>query len=192
MKQRGVIGMLLIILSIVGVFTWEVWARKELTFDQVLVFNQDVAKAAEITEEMIDSKKVAKRTPGAILWKDRKEVVGKVATQVIPKGSEVFTVYLSESYLVIKENQFIVAIPSHIILSIPEKVQRGEKVFLYSTDERDASEYLFSTRVVSAKRDDRGYASTPSASLEVIVSEKEARKIAKTIGDSKKLVVLCR
>lgn len=192
MRQRGFLGVLLILLSIVSIFSWEVWARKKLTFDKVLVFNRDVVRAAEINDKMLDYKMVAKKTPGAILWKDKDKVIGKVATQVIPKGSEVFTVYLSDSNLIMKGSKFIVAIPSRFILSMPDRVSKGDKVFLYAIEDNGDAKALFSTNVVSARRDGREFNPTTSTSLEVVVNEKEAQRITKLMSRDKKLLVLCR
>lgn len=193
MKQKGIVGIILIIIAILGVFTWEVWARKELTFDKVLVFNKDLVRAAEIRPEMLESKLVARRTPGAIMWKDREKVLGKVATQVIPKESEVFTVCLSDSGLVPDKDKFIVAIPEKMILSIPSEVKRGDEVFFYRIDKASKPpSFMLSARLVSVKRSSRDPNSASSASLEIIASEGEARQLAQAMGQDERLVVLSR
>ena len=57
-KGKKVIGILLILISIAALFTWEKWGKNRFLYEDVLVFTQNIEKGTVITEEMIDTVKM--------------------------------------------------------------------------------------------------------------------------------------
>ena len=57
-KGKKIIGIVLILVSIAALFTWEKWGKNRFLYEDVLAFSQNVEKGTVITEDMISTVKM--------------------------------------------------------------------------------------------------------------------------------------
>jgi hypothetical protein len=128
----SILGLILIIFSLAGVFWWETKGRSELVYKDVIVLNRSVEEGEVISEDMITKIKVdpSNLIDGALRNKD--DVLGKKAKNYIPKYSQLSSqFFLSQEELMAKEEKYIFTIPVDWIITFPNSLRKGDIIYLY-------------------------------------------------------------
>jgi len=128
----SVLGLIIMILSLVGVFWWETRGRNELIYEDVIVLNRSVEEGEVVSEDMISKIEVdpSNLIDGAI--RNEGDVLGKEAKHYIPKYSQLNSqFFLSEEELMPKEEKYIFTIPVDWIITFPNSIRKGDVIYLY-------------------------------------------------------------
>lgn len=194
--KRMILGMVLIVLAIGGMFFWETAGREMFLYDEVLTVTQDVEESTIISEEMLALKRVAKATPGALTKKDVSNVLGKEATQFIPAQTEVFEQYFADSKLVVhaEDNEYVLSIPNKWLESYPQSLRRGDQVYFWCEGTKVTSATVVyvkdSSNTEVTSDEDRLTASSNVSLVEIIATEKQADLLSTYAKEGKKFVIL--
>lgn len=133
---KGIIGLLLIVISVGLIFYWEVYGRESILYNDVVVLTQEVKKNDVITEEMVTYEKREGNTiiEGAII--DARGIIGKAASCFIPKGAQLVKKYFENTELVLSEDEYIFRVPNEWLKAYPNSLRRGDTIFFHeiSTD----------------------------------------------------------
>lgn len=172
---KRVIGILLIVISLMGMMAWERWGKSEFLYDEVLVLRKNVEKGTIITEKMLTAKKL-NIDEDYLAYEDRKEIVGKQAAAFVHQGVPLFEEYFEEPKLSADEKRgtFVLALTQECILAKPETLSRGDKVFFFFGKDFVTAAYVSVT-------DEDG--------VEVIVDRKQAASLSEIINEGGKLVL---
>jgi len=166
-RSRQVVSFILIVVSILGLFSWEKWGRDRFLYDDVPVLRQDVDPGTPITESMLTTAKMENVPADALSESDLSDIIGTEAGQYIHRGVPLFAAYFSESGLTADAglDRYVMTIPEGWIASMPSSISRGDHAVLYLDDEKVAE--------VPVRQYD-----TDGNSLEVMVTRKEAKKLS--------------
>ena len=175
-KFKPIIGILLIVVSISGLIVWEKWGKDKLLYDEVLVLRENVEEGTVITESMLTAKKMS-IDEDYISFDERKTVLGKETAVFIHKGVPLFSEYFRFPLLSpsVERGDYVLALPQESILSMPESLSRGDRLFLFYKTELLTSVYVSKVEL------DEG--------VEVIVKQNQAMQISKVLSAGGRLVL---
>lgn len=175
-RSKQIIGILLIIISIIGLAVWEKWGKAQLLYDDVLVLRDNVAKGTVITASMMETRKM-NITEDFITFEEKDEIIGKETAAFVHKGVPLFAEYFQEARLSPgeKRGDYVLAVPQEWILSKPETLSKGDKVFFFCGEEILTSAFVSSIGTEEL--------------IEVIVDQLQAEKISKVVTEGRKLVL---
>ena len=74
-KGKKIIGIVLILVSIAALFTWEKWGKNRFLYEDVLAFSQNVEKGTVITEDMISTVKMDIGEEDQLKSADKKSII---------------------------------------------------------------------------------------------------------------------
>lgn len=128
---KGIVGLLLIAISVGLIFYWEIYGRESILYDDVLVLTQDVKKSDVITEDMVAYDKREGHTiiDGAIV--NLSDIIGKAANCYIPEGAQLVQEYFEDTALVLKEGQYIFRLPNEWLRAYPNSLRRGDTIYFH-------------------------------------------------------------
>lgn len=132
-KLKTIIGILLIVLSIAGMFFWEVRGREVVMMDEVLVANQEIQGGETIADDMF----TVKRIPKSLLLehvlkpKDLPSLNGKVSAQRIAKNDQIVPIYFDVDSFRMDQNQSLFVIRPEWISMRSSALRRGDIVDIY-------------------------------------------------------------
>lgn len=114
------------------IYFWETKGREQFLYSEVVVLNQSVEANTLITSDMLDLIKINPNNfiDGAVVEKEK--VIGKSSTHYIPKNSQLASEYfIDENVEAVKEDQYIFTIPADWIVTFPNSLRRGDKIYFY-------------------------------------------------------------
>lgn len=132
-RGKQIIGMLLILVSIGALVTWEKWGKNRFLYDEVLVLNQNVEKGTVITEAMLEKKHMDVSERDCIKAEELQTAIGREAAFFIHKNVPLFSAYFLPEGLTPDESRgrYILSIPSHWLAAAPRVPVKGRQgVFL--------------------------------------------------------------
>ena len=146
------------VVSLVGIISWEAFGRDELLFTDVLVLNQDTEAYTVISKDMLAVKKVYKPSQLSYTINDVEKVVGKQATQFIPMAAELHQRYLSDPTLLVNEqnDEYVFSFAVGNLKAYPRSIAKGDNVSVYYRD------HLILQTTVLGLRDSNGNEITQS------------------------------
>lgn len=135
-KMRSVLGVLLILLSIAGLFFWEWKGRDAILTEQVLVAKEEIRKGAVVDGAMFEVKGVPKANllQDALTPTDMGLIQGKVASQLIAKNDQIVPDYFRENEFSLKRNESVFVIRPEWIAMRSSALRRGDIVDIYGTN----------------------------------------------------------
>ncbi len=152
MSQRikSIFGIILLVASIVGIYSWESWGRQRLTTKQIIVLSTDVSANTLITEDMLT---YSYRSMEHIIDNpvtDKNDIIGKMSKGFIASNSALSQYYFEEADLIPQEGEYIFQLPKSWIKSCPSTLRRSDDAYLYPILEKeerheninDESEYM--------------------------------------------------
>lgn len=173
---KRVMGIFLILLSMMGLMVWERWGKNALLYDDVLVLRDNIEKGTIVTEKMLTAKKL-NIDEDYLAYDQREEIIGLQAAGFVHEGVPLFAAYFQEPNLSPDETRgtYVLALPQECILTKPETLSRGDKVFFFFGKH-------FVTAADVAMAEEKG--------VEVIVSKSQAEAISEILNQGEKLVLV--
>ncbi|HWQ78921.1 MAG TPA: SAF domain-containing protein, partial [Anaerovoracaceae bacterium] len=134
-KLRPVLGILLILLSLAGLFLWEWKGRETITTEEVLVAKEEIHKGALVTGAMLTAKGVPKTglLEGALVPRDLDLIQGKVAAQLIAKNGQIIMDYFRDDTFYLEQDESIFVIDPGWIAMRSSALRRGDAVDIYGS-----------------------------------------------------------
>ena len=177
-KGKKIIGIVLILVSIAALFTWEKWGKNKFLYEDVLVFTQNIDKGTVITEDMISSKKMDVSEADQLKSTDKKQIIGREAAFFVHKGTPLFKEYFIEEGLTADETQdrYILSVPTDWLLSAPKTLGRGDRAYFYFNGK------FVTSALISFVEEER-------KSYEVVVSSKQAEALCKIASRGDEMVI---
>lgn len=196
-KNKRIIGLVLIVVSVCAMIAWEKWGRQTLMYDEILVINEDTEKGQIITEQMLGTIRVENPIKGSLRAEDYTNILGTETVQFIKRGTPIFDRYFEDPALVAGEdsNEYIMAIPNSWLESYPQTLRRGDKAYFYARGSFITSAVVAfakdgTNQEVVSKDDDRLAASSTVSLIEVVISDVQAKQLADIAEAGTKLVIL--
>ncbi len=168
-----------------------------MTYEEILVFSNDVAKGTVITADMIKTKRVEDPDENAMRTKDWEGIVGLEAIQYVPKGTALYEEFFQDQAFSVgdEKGQYILSIPNEWLKSYPQTLRRGDKVYFYCDGEivtwasvayaKDSS-----NQEVNDLDDERLNATATVSLVEIIVDEEKALSLGRLADEGKRFVLL--
>lgn len=135
-KLKPVLGVLLILLSIAGLFFWEWKGRETIMTVEVLVAKEEIRQGARVNGGMFIAKGVPKGNllDGALTPADLNLIQGKAAAQLIAKNGQIVMDYFRENeFRLIGEESVFVIDPGWISMR-SSALRRGDVVDIYGSN----------------------------------------------------------
>ena len=175
-RSKQVIGIVLIVISILGLIAWEKWGKDQFLYDDVLVLRDNVEPGTVITASMMTTKKM-NVTEDFLAVEEKENLIGMETAAFVHKGVPLFAEYFQEPKLSPSEQRgdYALALSQDWILSKPETLSRGDRVFFFCGEEVLTSAYVSAIGTEGL--------------IEVIVNAQQAAKISKVVSEGKKLVL---
>lgn len=151
-RLKGIAGIILILLAIGILFSWESFGREALTYDSVIVFKDDIQKGTIIQKDMLGIMKLQKDTliDGTIQNPDL--IIGKRSNTFIPRALQLCNEFFSDPELVTGDGNNILSVPMDWIYSFPQTLRRGDLVHFYLLDKKLIGEDEENKEVFSEER----------------------------------------
>lgn len=177
-RGRKAIGLLLIVLSITALVTWEKWGKNRFLYDDVLVLKQNVAAGETVAADMLEEVKMDVRVEGWIRPEEKKQIAGRQTAFFVRKGLPLFPEYFRSQKIRPGEEEgtHILSIPAAWISSAPSSMRKGHQAFFYSHGKKLTSAYVYAV-------------SEEEPAFEVAVTEQQAQLLAKTAQNGDAFVV---
>ena len=202
-NKKLMLGILLIVVAILGLFGWEVWGRQQLTFDEIIVLNEDLAQGDIVKKNNLKVKKVAEKNEDSITKENVSKIINKTARQFIHSNTELYDEYFDFKGLSADKTNFIYAIPNQWILSVPQTLRRGDVAYLYAvSEEKNSKKYLTNAKVAYTKDNSsnevrsndktRLEATSSISSVELVVNKDQANLLTSHFIKDTKLLIMYR
>ena len=135
-KLRSIVGILLILLSIAGLFFWEWKGREIILMEEVLVAKEEIQKGTIVSSSMFVEKGVMKEmlVEEALTQKDVERLNGKVASQLIARNDQIILDYFRNDEFYLEKDETIFVIDPSWITMRSSSLRRGDLVDIYRTD----------------------------------------------------------
>jgi len=171
-----IIGTLIIVATLIGVYAWETFGRERLTYRPVIVLKNDVLAGSVIKEDMLDVQyyEVDKIIKDAIT--DKNAIIGLSASHFIPRNTQLHPNYFEPIDLVLKDDQFIFKLPNDWILSVPDTLRRKDTIAIYEVNAKQIEKLYNSaaiTKPVNQSADDNNASEINTLTSEQIDSVQE-------------------
>ena len=133
---KPVIGILLIVVSAVGLIWWEKYGREEFLMTEILVAERSIEKGEVVSEEHFQVIKIMKENliEGAITSKSKGVLNGKISNQFIPKNGQICEDMFLDQEQLIGENQSIYVIKPHWIHARSSSLRKGDTIEIFVSD----------------------------------------------------------
>jgi hypothetical protein len=176
-KGKRILGMLLICLSVAALFSWEKWGRDRFIYEDICVLSKDVGRGVVITEEMLDTIRVERRSKDIMGPEDARWLTGRESGQFIKGGMPLFKEYFKAPGLAADESldRHVLSIPATWIDSCPLTMTRGDRAYFYTGGS------LITDLSVSKVSDDEGF--------EVVATRKQAEALGRIASSGRKFVI---
>lgn len=135
-KLKGVIGIALLVIVIIGGYVWESYGRQALTYTDVIVFKKDVQENEIVTADMLGVIKLEKRTLIDNVITDANKIIGNETTTFIPTKMPLTKKFFANPDLTTGKNKYTFKIPEEWIYSYPQTIRRGDEIYIYPINEK--------------------------------------------------------
>ncbi|HVI42191.1 MAG TPA: hypothetical protein VM577_16180, partial [Anaerovoracaceae bacterium] len=135
-RLRSILGILLILLSIAGLFFWEWKGRETILMEEVIVAKEEIQKGTMISSSMFITKGVPKPNmlEEALTSKDLNQLQGRVTSQLIAKNDQIIMEYFGDSEFYLDRDESIFVIDPSWISMRSSALRRGDIVDIYGSN----------------------------------------------------------
>lgn len=178
-RGRRIIGILLILVSIGALVTWEKWGKNRFLYDEILVLNRNVEKGTVITEDMLETRHVDVSEKDCIKAEELQTALGREAAFFIHKNVPLFTDYFMQEGLTPDKSRgrYVLTIPSGWLAAVPMFLSKGDQAYFYCGGK------LVTSALTSAVDPENGR-------IDVVVSDKQAAELSSLAVEGQKLVII--
>ena len=103
-RSKRTIGIVLIVVSVLAIFSWEKWGRNHFIYEDILVLDRNITRGDLITEEMLKVIKSDAMVKNCLKEKDKEKILGMEADQYIHKDTPFFEEYFTYENLAISDD----------------------------------------------------------------------------------------
>ena len=135
---RTIVGIVLIVVSIAGIYTWEMYGRKAFTYEDILVFKDNIEEGTVVTEEMLGYVKVSRDSIIKDAIVNPKKVVGQTTTTYLPALTQLVPEYFEDTEVALKYDEYVLSIPSSWLVAHPQTLRRHDTAHFYAVKEDSA------------------------------------------------------
>lgn len=134
-KLKSFVGILLILLSLAGLFLWEWKGREMILFEEVLVAGEEIQKGTLVNRSMFHTKGIPRENlvEGALIPADLQLLQGKVTSQMIAKNDQIIPQYFMDNKFHFKRDEAIFVIDPSWIAMRSSAIRRGDTVDIYDS-----------------------------------------------------------
>lgn len=136
-RAKGIIGILLVVLAVAGIFLWENYGREAFTYASITVLNEDLEKGTVVTADMLRTIKIDQSNLIKHYIKNPDEVIGMQTATFLPADLQLSKKFFMKQGLVTKPGEHIMALPKEWILTFPQTVRRGDTIYFYSVKNKE-------------------------------------------------------
>lgn len=192
---RPIVGILLILLSIMGLFWWENVGRENFMMESIMVAKNDIKIGSIISEkDFIEIKNITENTiSGAITPQNFYKVKGLISKQFIPKLGQVNCKMFTEKEEVLSKEDSIFPIKEIWIDSRSSSIRKGDMIDVFDNKgelyvgtfkiayvkDSNEQEVVGTEENVCEEILQRNFSSSMVAYVEIIASLDEYKKIWK-------------
>ena len=195
--KKKIVGIALICAALLTLGFWEFWGRRNIGYDEILTFKENIPKSSIIGEHMLVAKRVENAAKDALKPGEEAFVIGKESSHYIPKSEALYREYFTDSRLTTGgiSGDYVLSLPDDWLESYPQTLRRGDDVLFcckgavvtkavvaYARDGNN-TEVVFS-------ENERLSGSAPVSVIEVILSEKQAKTLAGLADKGNKFLLL--
>jgi len=128
---RGLVGIILCLAAVAGIYYWEVYGRTEFTKKDIMVLKESVKPLTYITEDhlVVVKREVTTLIEDPVI--DARKIMGQVSKHYIPSNVQLSDVYFESPGLLPQEGEYIFQIPPDWIASVPSTLRRSDDAFIY-------------------------------------------------------------
>lgn len=176
-KGRRIIGILLIIVSIAAVISWEKWGKNRFLYDSVLVFREDVAKGVTVEKEMLKTVRMDTPVDGWIAPAKQEQILGRQTATFIRGGMPLFPENFGREELLAdgKRGTYILAVSPAWISSAPQSLRKGHRVTFFSRGEKITAAYVTET--------------FGEDGFEIVVTDEQAERLSAAVKNGETFVI---
>jgi hypothetical protein len=194
----AVSGIILVIFAIGLFFFYESIGKDKLFYTDIYVLNDEVHRGVEITAEMIEIVRIEKNSVIKNVVLNIEEIIGKEASQFIPKGIQLDKRFFENPGLVLNDNEKITKIPKEWWVSVPNTLRRKDVIEIYAVpanklDFKAVANIQTSTSKSQSTTNDGTDVTTETTTGEVTISthsEEDADYLKEEIKDSKPIMIV--
>ncbi|MDD3169043.1 MAG: SAF domain-containing protein [Eubacteriales bacterium] len=138
-KIKSFLGILLILLSLAGLFLWEWKGREMILMEEVLVAGEEIQKGSTVSSSMFLTKGVPKSNlvEGALTPADMELLQGKVSSQLIVRNDQIIMRYFRDNKFHLNRNESIFVLNPSWIAMRSSALRRGDLVDIYDSNGLD-------------------------------------------------------
>jgi len=172
---KGLIGLLLCLTAIAGIYYWETYGRVEFTNKEIVVLKESIKAQTLITEsDLVTVKReISTLIEDPII--NSHDIVGKVSKHYIPSNLQLSDAYFEEDELFPSDGEYIFQIPSEWIASCPSTLRRSDDAYIYPVIEGSSAEESEITE------------EEPIKCLKIAFVKNQSNQEVKSVGDSDRL-----
>ena len=132
-RIKSILGILLIIISLTGLFFWEWRGREAIMLEQVIVAKEEIQKGTVISNSLFEIKGIPKENKlnGALTPDKVNQIQGKLASQLIAENDQIILDYFTENEFYLEENESIFVIEPNWIAMRSSSLRRGDIIDVY-------------------------------------------------------------
>ena len=190
--KKSIVGVVLIVISLAGIIGWETFGREKIIYDEIIVLNESAEPYTEITDDMISLRRVYMPAQGALKPEDSEYLEGKISSQYIQKGSELFQRYFIDKNDAIYDSEYVFSISVSSLLAYPKSVKRGDTVYLQLRNSNVLTSQVFCLKDASGNNIEninRATLSSPLETIELKISDDELEKISAMLDEGERFVM---
>ncbi|WP_430882714.1 SAF domain-containing protein [Fusibacter sp. JL216-2] len=209
---KGIIGILLCVTSVAGIYYWESYGREEYVKEEVVVLKTSVKPLTVITNKDLTLVKIEKSGLIENPITNKKEIVGKVSKHFIPARGQLTSEYFEAQNMMPNEGEYIFQMPSDWIATLPSTLRRSDDAYLYpvlldegqdvglSVEKKDPIKCLriafvrnqANQEVESVNGSDRLVANSNISKIELIASIEDINELSSMRSEGYKFIVMYR
>lgn len=130
-RLKGVMGIILIILAIAGIFLWENYGREQLMYTDVIVFKEEVPANKIVKESMLGRMKVDSAALISDVVRSPEDIVGLQTLTTIPSGLQLTPKFFEREDLATGAGKYILPVPEEWIYTLPQTIRRGDTLYFH-------------------------------------------------------------
>lgn len=177
-RGKRLLGLLIIVVSIVSLISWEKWGRDRFLNESILVLRENVPAGTLIEDSMLEEKPMGSTETGYIEVDEKWKIVGMESAGFIHKGMPLYMEYFCDAFSDASEknNRIEVTVEDSWLFGMPRGIKRGDQVFFYH-----GKENVLSAHVSRVAEDGKSFG--------VIVQKDLVPILAELVYEGEKLVV---
>ncbi|MEI8215753.1 MAG: SAF domain-containing protein [Eubacteriales bacterium] len=147
---KTIIGILLILSSIAGIFYWEYQGRDRLLTTKILVAKMEIQIGQLIERNVLEEANIPREIiiSNPLKKEDLENLIGKVAKVYIPKNSQLNDAFFQDGKLSMNLDESIYVLKPEWIYMVSSAVRAGDSISIFS---KDSSIFLGNFRVAFVK-----------------------------------------